>query len=413
MKFYESARYEVERAIKALNLEEDAAEILREPKRTVEVSIPVRMDNGKVKVFKGYRVQHTDAPGPAKGGIRFHPNVDIDEVKALATLMSFKCAVVNIPYGGGKGGVTCNPETLSKFELERLSRGYIRAMSAVIGPDKDIPAPDVNTNPQIMGWMMDEFSIIHDSYQPAVITGKHPILGGSLGRKEATGRGTVICIREAANRIGLELKGARAAIQGFGNVGSFTATLLYDLGVKIIAVNDVHGGAYNPEGLNPYDLIEFRENNSTVKGFPGSQDICNEEILTIDCDILVPAALESQITEELAPKVKAKIVAEAANGPTLPEADPILAANGVLVLPDILVNAGGVTVSYFEWIQNRTGRYWTEEQVNDRLEEYMVRAFHDVFDFKEKHFTCTDLRNATFSLAAKRLIGIMRARGWV
>ncbi len=412
MKFYEVAVYEVERALKKLEMDESLANIIREPQKSVEVSLPVKMDDGTTKVFKGYRVIHSDATGPAKGGIRFHQDVDLEETKALATLMTFKCALFGVPFGGGKGGVKVDPRELSEAELERLSRQYIRQLREIFGQDKDVPAPDVNTNPKVMGWMADEFETLVNKLEPGIITGKPLAIGGSLGRTSATGKGISIVTREACKKFGINIQGATVAIQGFGNVGSFAAKCLDELGVKLVAVVDVYGGVYNPDGLNVPELIKYAKENKTVKGFPGCQEIDNYGVLTADVDILVPAALEGQITEEIAPDVKAKIIVEAANGPTTPEADVILAEKGVIALPDILCNAGGVTVSYFEWVQNRTGLYWSEEKVNNSLEEYVVRAFDNVIATKEK-YNCPDYRNAAFCLAAERIGEAIKARGWV
>lgn len=398
-------------AVRELALPSSVYEYLKEPERILHVSIPVKMDNGEVRTFIGYRSQHSTVVGPAKGGVRFHQDVTLDEVKALSTWMTFKCAVIGLPYGGGKGGIICDPSHLSKRELEMLSRGYVRALGDFVGPDRDIPAPDVNTNPQIMGWMMDEYSKMKGVNAPGLITGKPMILGGSAGRGAATGRGTVICIREAANRIGLNLKGATAAIQGFGNVGSWTALLLAELGVKILAVNDVHGGAYNPNGLNVTEVVEYYQQHGTVKGFPGTENIASTDLLTLPVDVLVPAALENQITLANADKISAKIIAEAANGPTTPEAARILTEKGILQIPDILCNAGGVTVSYFEWVQNLQNYYWTEEEVNEKLEHMMVNAFNAVYKVHEQRKV--SMRRSAYMVAVKRLADAMTARGWI
>ncbi|HBT16260.1 MAG TPA: glutamate dehydrogenase, partial [Firmicutes bacterium] len=369
------AQQQLDMAAEKLGLDPGVHAILREPLRVLEVNFPVKMDDGTIKVFKGYRAQHNDAIGPAKGGIRFHPSVTLDEVKALSMWMTFKCGVLGLPYGGGKGGVVVDPQTLSPFELERLSRAYIAAISSLIGPDKDIPAPDVNTNPQIMAWMMDEFSKCKGGVTyPGVVTGKPIIVGGSLGRGEATGRGCVIIIREAAKRIGMNLQGATAVVQGFGNVGSATARFLAKEGVKIIAIMEIDGGIYSQEGINPEDVLKFRKKAGTINGYPGCRPIDNEELFALDCDILVPAAMENQITKDNVDRIKAKLVAEAANGPTTPEADEILSRKGIMLTPDILTNAGGVTVSYFEWVQNIMNYYWSADEVNSRLEQKMVEA---------------------------------------
>ena len=407
---FEIVQKQIKIACDKLGLEESVYEILKEPEKVLTVSIPVRMDDGSIKTFIGYRSQHSTVLGPAKGGVRFHPDVTMDEVKALSAWMTFKCAVVGIPYGGGKGGVRCNPKELSKSELERLSRGYFRAISPIIGPEKDIPAPDVYTNAQVMAWFMDEFSQLKGYNTPGVVTGKPIVLGGSLGRSEATARGVTFTIREAAKKIGLDLTKATVAIQGFGNAGSVAARLLHELGCKIVAVNDSQGGAYNPDGLDPEAVNEYKKKNKTVKGFPGSKDISGAELLELDVDILVPAALENVITSSNAANIKAKIVGEAANGPTTPEADEILYKKGILVIPDILCNAGGVTVSYFEWVQNLMNFYWTEEEVNNRLEQIMVKAFNEVFDIHEQY--SVNMREAAYMLAIKRIAEALKLRGW-
>ncbi len=405
------AQQQLDMAAEKLNLDPGVHAILREPMRTLEVNFPVKMDDGTVKVFKGYRAQHNDAIGPAKGGIRFHQSVNMDEVKALSMWMTFKCGVLGLPYGGGKGGVVVDPRTLSQSELERLSRAYFAAISSIIGPDKDIPAPDVNTNPQIMAWMMDEYSKYSGGVcHPGVVTGKPIIAGGSLGRSEATGRGCVIIIREAAKRLGLSLKGATAAIQGFGNVGGATARLLAKEGVKIVAIMEIDGGIYNPDGINPEDVLEYRKKAGTINGYPGCREIGNEELFALGCDILVPAAMENQITKENAGQIKAKLVAEAANGPTTPEADEILSKNGIMLTPDILTNAGGVTVSYFEWVQNFMNYYWTEEEVNSRLEQKMVEAFERIYQMSQDYQV--NMRVAAYMASISRVAEAIKVRGW-
>ncbi|NLW56681.1 MAG: Glu/Leu/Phe/Val dehydrogenase [Firmicutes bacterium] len=406
------AQQQLDMAAEKLQLDPKIHAILREPTRVLEVSIPVKMDDGSLRVFKGYRAQHNDAIGPAKGGIRFHPDVTMDEVKALSMWMTFKCGVLCLPYGGGKGGVAVDPQTLSPAELERLSRGYMAAVAPIVGPERDIPAPDVGTNPQIMAWMMDEFSKVKGGVTyPGVVTGKPIIVGGSLGRSEATGRGCVIIIREAAKRLGIKLQGATAVIQGFGNVGSATALFLAKEGVKIIAIMEIDGGIYNPEGIDPLDLLEYRKKAGTINGYPGSRPIDNEELFSLECDLLVPAALENQITKENAGRVRAKLVAEAANGPTTPEADAILAERGITVTPDIMTNAGGVTVSYFEWVQNIMNYYWTEEEINSRLEQKMVAAFDSVYQMSQEYQVT--LRMAAYMLSIARLAEAIKLRGWV
>jgi len=409
---FQMAQAQLKAACDKLGLDPGYYEILKEPLRVLTVNIPVKMDDGTTKTFIGFRSQHNDAVGPTKGGIRFHPDVTLDEVKALSMWMTFKCGVVGIPYGGGKGGVICNPKELSKSELERLSRNYFRAIAQIVGPEKDIPAPDVYTTGQIMAWMMDEFSKVKQFNAPGVITGKPLIIGGSRGRNEATARGCMYVIVEAAAKIGLSLEGATVAIQGYGNAGRIAAELLSGLGCKIVAVSDSRGAAYNPAGIDPWAIGQFKDTTGTVKGYPGSEDIGNAGVLTLPCDILIPAALENQITAAVAPEVKAKLVAEAANGPTTPEADKILFGNGIMVLPDILANAGGVTVSYFEWVQNLMGYYWTEEEVNDKLHQVMVQAFSNVYNMYQRYGDI-DMRTAAYLVAVERVAQAMEVRGWV
>jgi glutamate dehydrogenase len=408
---FEIAQLLIYNATRELGLPMAVYEYLKEPERVLTVSIPVRLENGEVKTFIGYRAQHSDVIGPCKGGVRFHQDVNLDEVKALSMWMTIKCAVLGLPYGGGKGGVICNPAELTRRDLENLSRGYIRALAGFIGPDRDIPAPDVNTNERIMGWMVDEYSKMKGYNAPGLITGKPTIIGGSAGRGAATGRGAVICIREAANRIGLNLQGATAAIQGFGNVGSHTARLLEELGVKVVAIVDAKGGAYNPSGIPVQDALAYYQANETVSGMPSCDPIDTPKLLGLDVDILVPAALENQITVSNAHTVKAKIVAEAANGPTTPEASRILTERGILQIPDILCNAGGVTVSYFEWVQNIQNYYWTEDEVNQKLEQMMVKAFNAVYRMHEERHV--SMRRAAYMVAIKRLADAMAARGWI
>ncbi|HEY8391856.1 MAG TPA: Glu/Leu/Phe/Val dehydrogenase [Capillibacterium sp.] len=405
------AQRQLDLAAEKLNLDPNIHAILREPARVMEVNFPVRMDDGTVRVFKGYRAQHSTALGPAKGGIRFHPQVTLEEVKALSMWMTFKCGVLGLPYGGGKGGVVVDPRTLSKGELERVSRAYIDAISAIIGPEQDIPAPDVNTNAQIMAWMMDEFSKVKGGVTyPGVVTGKPIIVGGSLGRTEATGRGVVIIIKEAAKRLGIDLKKATAAIQGVGNVGGVTARLLVEEGVKIIAAMGSSGGIYNEKGIDPEALLAYREKTGTIANFPGGRPISKEDFFALECDILVPAALENQITAANAGGIKAKIVAEGANGPTTPEADEILAQKGVFLTPDILTNAGGVTVSYFEWVQNLMHYYWTADEVNNKLEQMMVDAFAAIYRMSQEHKV--GMRMAAYMYSISRLAEAIKVRGW-
>jgi glutamate dehydrogenase len=369
------------------------------------------MDDGSVRVFQGYRAQHCTVTGPAKGGIRYHQDVTLDEVSALSFWMTFKCAVMGIPFGGGKGGITVDPRKLSAGELERLSRGYIRRIAEIIGHERDIPAPDVNTDSQIMAWMMDEFSQLKGYTVPGVVTGKPKNAFGSAGRGSATGRGVMFCVREAIEKLGLDLRTCTVAVQGFGNVGSFSAKLIHDLGVKVVAVSDVYGGIYNENGIDPYAVEAYSKEKGSVAGYPGSKEISNAALLELPVTILVPAALEGQITAKNAANIKAKIIAEGANGPTTPEADAILAAQGVMVIPDIVANAGGVTVSYFEWAQNMQAFYWKESEVHERLEEMMVSAFQRVYEHAKQYNT--DMRTAAYITALNRVAENLRLRGWL
>jgi glutamate dehydrogenase (NAD(P)+) len=408
---FKIAQQQLDEAAAILKLEPGIHALLREPMRELHVTIPVKMDDGSVKVFKGFRVQYNDARGATKGGIRFHPEETIDTVRALAAWMTWKTAVVDIPLGGGKGGVICNPKELSQGELERLSRGYIRAIAKFIGPETDVPAPDVYTNPQIMAWMMDEYSIITGYNVPGVITGKPLPLGGSAGRGDATARGGVYTIREAAKVLGLNLKGAPCAIQGYGNAGYYGHVLAQEsLGRKVVAVSDSKGGIYKADGLDPKAVSEHKEKTGSVVNFPGAKNITNEELLELDVMVLIPAALENQITEKNAAKIKAKIVAEFANGPTTPEADKILFANGVYVIPDFLCNAGGVTVSYFEQVQNAYDYYWPIEEVHEKLDRKMTAAFHAVHEMAQKHKV--NNRVGAYLVAVHRVAEAMRLRGW-
>jgi len=406
---FQNAMTQFDQAAKRLRLDPAWLEIIKQPRRSVIVKLPIQMDDGSFKVFTGYRVQHSIIRGPAKGGIRYHPDVTLDEVSALAAWMTWKCAVVGIPFGGGKGGITCDPAKMSKGELERLTRRYTAELIDVLGPESDVPAPDVNTNEQTMAWIMDTYSMHSRHTVTSVVTGKPLGLGGSLGRVEATGRGVLFTIREAAKHLGINMEGATVAVQGFGNVGSVAADLLYDDGCKIIAVSDVKGGIYNRNGIDIKKLLPYVKKTRSVVKFPGTKPISNQELLELECDILVPAALENQITEENAPKIKAKIVAEGANGPVIPQADKILDKNGVFLIPDILCNAGGVTVSYFEWVQDRMGLFWSEEEVNHRMEEIMKKAFADVLEI-----SCAkkvNMRTAAFMLAIKRVLDVFMMRG--
>jgi glutamate dehydrogenase (NAD(P)+) len=409
---FKIAQEQLDEAAEYLQLDPATHAMLREPLRELRILIPVRMDDGHVQVFRGFRVQYNDARGPTKGGIRFHPQETIDTVRALAAWMTWKTAVVDIPYGGGKGGVICDPKEMSEDELERLSRGYIRALGEFIGPERDIPAPDVYTTPQIMAWMMDEFSKLRGYNTPGVITGKPIPIGGSLGRGDATARGGVYCVREAAKYKGIDLSKATVAVQGYGNAGSFAAILSKKIfGSKIIAVTDSQGGVYSEKGLDPYRVLEHKQESGTVIDFPDSEGITNEELLELDVTVLWPAALENVITGENAGNIRAKIIAEAANGPTTPEADQILHEKGIFVIPDFLCNAGGVTVSYFEWVQNIYGYYWPLEEVHQRLDEKMTKAFHAVTGmYKEKK---VHMRQAAYLVAVQRVAEAMKLRGWV
>jgi glutamate dehydrogenase (NAD(P)+) len=396
-------------AARILNLEPGIWKILTHPKRQIIVSCPVQMDNGEIEVFTGYRVQYNITLGPAKGGIRYHPEVSLDEVTALAAWMTWKCAVAHIPFGGGKGGIICDPTRMSRRELEALTRRYVAEIVDAIGPEKDVPAPDVNTNDQIMAWFMDTYSMHVGHTATAVVTGKPIEMGGSLGRREATGRGVMIVTREAARHLGFDIKGATVAVQGFGNVGSVSADLLAKEGAKIVAITDWKGGVYNKNGLDIPKMLDFVKQNKTIDGFPGGEALAGEDLFGLDVDVLVPAALENQITLENAPKIKAKIVTEGANGPTTPEAHNHLHERGVFVIPDILANSGGVTTSYFEWVQDRHGYFWTEPEVNTRLEAKMCEAFEDVLQTSLKYKV--DLRTAAYIVAISRVATVTKMRG--
>jgi glutamate dehydrogenase (NAD(P)+) len=409
---FEIAQRQLDRAALKLDLDPNVHALLKEPKRSLEVRFPVRMDDGTMHVFTGYRVQYNDARGPTKGGIRFHPDETLDTVKALAAWMTWKCAVVDVPFGGGKGGVVCDPKRLSSTEIERVARGYIRAVGRFLSPEKDIPAPDVYTTPQIMGWMMDEYSALAGQNEPAVITGKPVPLGGSLGRGDATARGTVHCIVEAAKTLGMELRDVTVAIQGYGNAGHFVAKLVEELaGSRVVAISDSRDGTFAPNGIDLDKLYAHKIATGSVQGFSQGERISNKELLELDVDVLVPAAIENVITAENAPQVKATIVAEAANGPTTPEADDILYGKGTFLIPDLLCNAGGVTVSYFEWVQNLSGFYWTLQDVHERLKGKMVDAFHSVHEMARSRGV--DNRTAAYMIAVQRVGEAMRLRGWV
>ena len=407
---WQVALQQYDRAADKLNLGSAVRETLRYAKREVTVHFPVQLDNGTSRVFTGYRVWHNLARGPAKGGIRFHPNSDLEEIRALAMLMTWKCACVKIPYGGAKGGVTCDPKALSRRELERMTRRFTTEIGDMIGPDSDIPAPDVNTNAQVMAWMMDTYSMHRGYSVTGVVTGKPVSIGGSEGRQEATGRGVVYTIQEAAKTIDLDLNGARVAVQGFGNAGEAAARLVAELGARVIGVSDSRGGVFSGDGLDLALVTRHKQETGSVIGAPRTRPISNDELLELDCDILIPAALEGVITERNAPRVRARIVAEAANGPTSPEADDILHERGIMVIPDILCNAGGVTVSYFEWVQDRDEFFWSIDEINARLRRIMVRSFEDV------HRTATEhdigLRLAAYMLSVSRVAEATLTRGF-
>jgi glutamate dehydrogenase (NAD(P)+) len=406
---WDVAQRQFDLAADRLNLDPGLRRVLREPRRELTVHFPVKMDDGTVQVFTGYRVQHNLGRGPAKGGIRYHQDVSLDEVKALAMWMTWKCAVVGIPYGGGKGGVIVDPKKLSKKELEALSRRFFTEIEVLVGPEKDIPAPDVNTNAQVMSWFMDTYSM-HQGYTvPGVVTGKPISLGGSEGRNEATARGCVYTVVEAAAHIGLDLHNARVAVQGFGNAGSIAAHLMAHEGATIVAVSDSVGGIRNMDGLNIDRVIAWKAEHGTVRGFPGAEAITNAEVLETPCEVLIPAALENQITADNAGRIKAKIVAEAANGPTTPEADDILYANGVFLIPDILCNAGGVTVSYFEWVQDLNRDHWSEAEVNEKLKAIMVRAFGEVLSQATRN--SVNMRMGAYLNAVQRVADATAMRG--
>ncbi len=417
MNAFDIAMRQFDEAAKILNLTNDQIVMIKEPRRMTEVNLPVRMDDGSIRSFKGYRCQHSIVRGPAKGGIRFHPNVTADEVRALAFWMTYKCAVVNVPFGGGKGGVVVDPRKLSCNELEHLSRRYFAELADLFGPDQDVPAPDVNTNPQIMGWMMDTYSMHYKQFLPAVVTGKPLELYGSQGRNTSTSLGVAICVREMAEHehIRLDLKGAKVAIQGFGNVGANAGAILEGMGAKIVAVSDVDGAFYNESGISMKTAMAHIQNSPT-KSLKGLETACKVgkysdpmNVLEADVDILIPAALEGQITEENAGRIKARIIAEGANGPTTPEADEILYKKQVHIIPDILANAGGVTVSYLEWVQNRMGYYWTEERVHEELERIMVTAFKDVMNTAKEYKV--KMRTAAFIVGIQRVVKAAEMRG--
>ena len=406
------AQKQLDQAAEIMGLDPATHELLRWPLRELHVTLAVRMDDGSIKIFHGFRVQYNDARGPTKGGIRYHPEETIDTVRALAAWMTWKTAVVDVPLGGGKGGIVCNPKEMSERELERLSRAYIRQVGRILGEETDVPAPDVYTTPQIMAWMMDEFSFMRGYNVPGVITGKPIPLGGSQGRGDATARGGMYCVREAARVLGIDLKGATAAIQGYGNAGQFAHILGKELlGLQVVAVSDSRGGIYSPNGLDLEAVITHKQETGSVISFPGTQSISNAELLELPVAVLIPSALENQITIANASNIKARIVAELANGPTTPEADEILYKNGVYVIPDFLCNAGGVTVSYFEQVQNAYDYYWDLDTVHDRLDKKMTAAFHAVHDTAQKHGI--DNRMGAYVVAVSRVAEACRLRGWV
>ena len=407
---YQMALKQLEETAKIINLDEGIHKILAKPKRVLTVSLPVKMDDGRIEVFTGFRSQHNDARGPFKGGIRYHPQVTIEEVMALSMWMTWKCAVTGIPLGGGKGGIICNPKKMSNSELERMTRRYAYAISDIIGPYTDIPAPDVYTGGQEMAWIMDTYSTLKGNRgEPGLITGKPLPIGGSLGRTEATGRGLSFTVREAAKKQNINMNEAVVVVQGFGNAGQYAAQLVEEQGAKIIAVSDTQGAIINKNGLKANELIKFKLENKSIRGFPGATEINNDELLTTESTILIPAALENQITKDNASKIKTKIVAEAANGPTTPEADQVLYKNNILVIPDVLANSGGVTVSYFEWLQNLRREYWSEAEVNERLDVIMTRAFAEVYDAHLKYNT--NMRTASIALAVNRVAEAIKLRG--
>jgi glutamate dehydrogenase (NAD(P)+) len=406
---WHNAQRQFDMAADLLDLEPALREVLREVQRELIVHFPVKMDDGSVRVFEGYRVQHNVGRGPAKGGIRFHPQVSLDEVKALAMWMTWKCAIAGLPFGGAKGGVICDPKNLSQAELERLSRRYASDISIMIGPERDIPAPDVNTTPQIMAWIMDTVSMASGYSVPAVVTGKPLAIGGSEGRNTATGRGTMVVALEACRAMGLDPTSLSVAVQGFGNAGSIAARLLQEKGFCIVAVSDSHGGIYAPAGLDIAAVTAHKKESGSVVGFPGAAPISNAAVLELDVDVLVPAALENQITAENAPRVRAKLILEAANGPTTPDADAILARKGTVVVPDVVANAGGVTASYFEWVQDLQSFFWDEDEVNQRLERIMTRAFRETWEMAAKHEV--PMRLGAYMVAVERVAEATRTRG--
>ncbi|MFD0694864.1 Glu/Leu/Phe/Val dehydrogenase [Paenibacillus sp. GCM10027628] len=406
----QSTQTVIHEALKRLGYSDDMYELLKEPLRVLTVRIPIRLDDGSVKVFTGYRAQHNDAVGPTKGGVRFHPDVTEDEVKALSIWMSLKCGISDLPYGGGKGGIICDPRQMSFRELERLSRGYVRAISQLVGPSKDIPAPDVMTNSQIMAWMMDEYSRIREYDSPGFITGKPIVLGGSHGRETATAKGVTIMIDKALQKKNIPLQDARVIIQGFGNAGSYLAKFMHEAGARVIGISDVHGALYNPDGLDIEYLLDRRDSFGGVTNL-FKNTLSNKEILEQECDILVPAAIENQITSENADRIKASIIVEAANGPTTLEATKTLTDKGVLIVPDVLASSGGVIVSYFEWVQNNQGYYWNEDEVHAKLQIVMEKSFENVYNVHSTRGV--DMRLAAYMVGVRKMAEASRFRGWV
>lgn len=406
---FESMMSRFDHAAQLLQLDPDLYKVLRVPNREITIYIPVFMDDGHIEVFTGYRVQHNFARGPAKGGIRYAPDVTIDEVRALAAWMTWKCAVVNIPFGGAKGGVICDPSQMSQSELERMTRRYTAELIDFIGPERDVPAPDMNTNEQTMAWIMDTYSMHARHTTTAVVTGKPIDLSGSRGRREATGRGLLIVVNEAVKKLGMKPAETRVVIQGSGNVGGIAAQLMHETGYKVVAISDIHGGIYNAEGLDITHVMDYLARHKTLEKYPEAEPVSNHELLELDCEVLLPAATENQITSNNASRIKCKILAEGANGPTTAAADAILEQNGVFVIPDILANAGGVTCSYFEWVQDRMGYFWKEDVVNERLQDIMVASFHDVNKYAEAHGV--NNRIAAYMLAIDRVAYITRVRG--
>lgn len=410
LNLFTSTQNVIKEALTKLGYTEEMYELLKEPLRMMTVRIPVKMDDGSVKIFTGYRAQHNDAPGPTKGGVRFHPEVNEEEVKALSMWMTLKAGIVDLPYGGGKGGVVCDPRQLSMREIENISRGYVRAISQIVGPTKDIPAPDVYTNSQIMAWMMDEYSRIREFDSPGFITGKPLALGGSHGREKATAQGVTICIHEAAKKRNIDIKGARVIVQGFGNAGSFLSKFMHDAGAIVVGISDAYGGLYDPAGLDIDYLLDRRDSFGTITTL-FENTITNQQLLEMDCDILVPAAISNQITAENAHNIKASIVVEAANGPTTLEATKILSERGILLVPDVLASSGGVTVSYFEWVQNNQGYYWTEEEVNKKLHDNLTKAFNNIYETAQTRGV--NMRLAAYMVGVRRAAEASKFRGWV